>query len=57
MSEKGYKFSTDFAEATILFICVLCWGTPDIIDGIVYKLTGLKVWECPENTCYETVKK
>lgn len=36
--------SVGFGAASIC-ACVLCWGSPDIVDGIVYKLTGVKTWE------------
>ena len=30
---------------SILVLVVLFWGSPDLMDAIIYKLTGFKGWE------------
>lgn len=29
----------------VLCLCLSTCGKPDLIDGVVYKLTGVKTWE------------
>lgn len=35
-----------FLIAIILVLCVSSCGKPDLIDGLFYKMTGDKTWEC-----------
>jgi hypothetical protein len=48
---ENTKTTTDFGWFALIILGAMCVGSPDIIDGIVYKLTGVKLWECAESDC------
>lgn len=45
------KVETNFGCIAFALLVIFCLGEPDIIDGIVYKLTGVKLWECASDNC------
>ena len=46
MGDCEVKYFSDFLVFLVVVIVLLsCIGTPDIIDGVIYKLTGVKNWE------------
>ena len=40
------KHFSEFLVCLVMVIAILvCVGSPDIIDSVVYKITGVKNWE------------
>ena len=50
-NKKQNIVMVDLGLVLIIVWILLCNGSPDILDGFVYKLTGVKVWECKDDTC------
>lgn len=38
------RVDIDFGSIGLIILFIMCYGDPDIIDGIVYHLTEVKVW-------------
>ena len=43
MSQNN-KIEIDFGWMALAALLIFTYGTPDIVDGIIYKMTGEKVW-------------